>query len=168
MDVGGTAKIFESVRITVGDNYRFAGGKTEAFSHASLANRTAALVHEPRGDVDSAACAVVLVVVDDQGTFVPAPVGVGEDVFVDVAVAVPEIVQREVGTARKDMPPLQQRCNLALVARDQILVRPLIHLRLFELHAVALAIAFNLAMPQHRQPRSQERHVGKESRYRWS
>ena len=97
-------------------------------------------------------CAVVLVVVDDERALAAEAVGVGEDVFVDVAIAVPEVVEGEVGAAGEDVALLEQRSDLALVAGDQVFVGPLLHLGLLELHAVALGEAFDLAVAEHGQP----------------
>ncbi len=73
-----------------------------------------AFVHEAGGDVDGAAGGVVLVVVEDEGALVVEAVGVGEDVLVDCAVAVPEVVEGEVGAAGEDVALLEQRRDLAL------------------------------------------------------
>ena len=95
--------------------------------------------------------AVVLVVVEDKGALARSAVGVGEDVFVDCAVARPEVVESEVGAVGKDAAVLEQRGDLALVARDEALVGPLVHLGRLELHAVALGEAFDLAVAEHGQ-----------------
>ena len=101
--------------------------------------------------MDGSARALVLVVVEDKRALVAVAVGVGEDVLVDFAVAVPEVVEGEVGAAGEDVALGQQRSDLALVARDQALVGPLVEHRLLELHAVALGESLDLAMREHGQ-----------------
>jgi hypothetical protein len=49
------------------------------------------------------------------------------------------------------MAVLEQRRDLALVARDEAFVGPLVHLGLLELHAVALGEALDLAVAEHGQ-----------------
>ena len=68
-----------------------------------------------------------------------------------MAVAVPEIVEGEVGAAREYVALFEQRRDLALVAGDQIFVGQLVHLGGLELHSIALAEAFDLAVAEHGQ-----------------
>ena len=77
--------------------------------------------------------------------------------LVDAAVVGDEVVQQEVARLGEPRPAMEQREDLALVAFDQPRVRSLVERRAAELHAVLLAEALDLAVPQHRQP-GQRRH----------
>ena len=151
VQVAGAAQVLQAVAVAAGQNHRFAGGQTQSVGETALAQHAAGLVHERRGDVNCPACAVVLVVVENQRTLVAVAVGVGKDVLVHLAAAVPEVVERELGAAGEDVSLGQQRRDLALVARDQAFVGPLVQPRLLELHAVALGKALDLAVAEHRQ-----------------
>jgi hypothetical protein len=103
VDVSGAAEIFEAVVVAIGEDDGAGSGQHEAFGEAALAQVAGALVHEARRDVDGAARGVVAVVVDDERALAAAAVGVGEDVLIDSAIAVPEIVEGEVRAAGEDV-----------------------------------------------------------------
>ena len=65
--------------------------------------------------------------------------------------AVPEVVEGEVGAAGEDVSLGQQGRDLSLVARDEALVGPLVEHCLLELHAVALGESLDLAVGEHGQ-----------------
>src|SRR5512133_2028628 len=95
----------------------------------------------------------VAIMKDHQRALVAAPIGERIHVFVDTAVIGIEVVKQEIVDLGKDVPAVQQRRDLALVAAFQPLVTHFIALCPSELHPVALTEAFHLSMAEHRQSR---------------
>ena len=93
----------------------------------------------------------VPVVIEDERPRSAAPVGVRVDVLVDPAAVGRQVVQRELVGLGEVPAPAQQRHDLALVARDQPLVRALVQRGAPELHAVLLGEALELPVAEHRQ-----------------
>ena len=71
-----------------------------------------------------------------------------------------EVVQQEVGRLGEPGPLVEQREDLALVARDQPRVGLLVEHRPPELHAVLLAEALDLPVAEHRQAGQGRQHRG--------
>ena len=103
---------------------------------------------------DPAGRVAVPVVVHDERPRRPGAVGVREHVLVDATRVVLEVVEQEVGGLGEVAAPVEDRDDLALVARDEPLVHGLLHRRPPELHAVLLGEALELAVPEHRQARA--------------
>ena len=68
-----------------------------------------------------------------------------------MAIAIPKVVEGEVGAAGEYVTLFEQRGNLALMACHEVFVWRLVHTRLLELHAVALGESFDLAVAEHGQ-----------------
>ena len=152
VEVGGAAQVIEAGdAVAPGDGDAFVELQAEALGEIALAELAGALIHGGGRDVDSAAGALVGVVVEDDAALVTEAVGVGEDVFVDRPVLVPEVVEGEVFAFGEDAAVLEQGGDLSLVALDEVFARPLVHLGLLVLHAVALGVAFDLAVAEHGQ-----------------
>ena len=93
----------------------------------------------------------VAVIEDHQCTLVAVAVGVGEDILIDRAVALEEVVEEEVGALRKEPAAMQQRGNLAFVALDEPVVGGFVVAGALVLHAVLFGEAFDLAVAEHGQ-----------------
>jgi hypothetical protein len=93
----------------------------------------------------------VVVVNEDEAAAVATPVGVGVDVLVDRAVVALGIVEAEIGRAGERRAAPQERDDRPGEVVGMRLVDGLVPTRLPELHPVALAEAFDLAVAQHRQ-----------------
>ncbi len=112
-----------------------------------------ALHREPDRATDPAARLGVPVVVDDQRALASGAVRVGEDVLVDVPGRGDQVVQQEVAHLGEEVPAVQQREELPLVASHQPVVGLLVPVGAAVLHPVLLGVALHLAVPEHRQPR---------------
>ena len=80
------------------------------------------------------------------------PVRIGEHCFIDARRLGDQVVEQEVVRLREPGAPVEEREDLALVALDEPGVGLLVEHRPTELHAVLLAEALDLPVPEHRQP----------------
>ena len=120
-------------------------------AHASLAVRVPSV--EPDGIADRAARLGVPVVVDDERAFTAgSDIRVGEDVLVDRAAVVDDVVQPEAVCAGEAGAAVEEREDRPFVVRQQALVDRLVDLGPAELHAVLLGEPLDLAVAEHRQP----------------
>ena len=95
---------------------------------------------------------------DREGALVTGAIGPGEDVFVDLAVFTPEIEEGEVCAFGEHVAIFEERCDLALVAFDEVLVRGLVVAGTLVLHAVLFGKGFYLAVAEHGKARKGGHH----------
>ncbi len=147
--------------IAISQNQRLIPSNVQPLGQTALPQLARALVHRRRRNMNRPVRRSVAVVVKNNRPLTSVAVRVRKHVLIHRAVPVPEVVQHKVRALCEDPPPLQQRRNLMIVPRDQRLIRPLLHLGLLVLHAVALGVTLHLSMRKHRQPRQrrqQRRH----------
>ena len=109
------------------------------------------LAGEGDGIFDKAFRVAVAVVVKHQGVVILTVVGVGEYVFIHVAVAVGEVIQDEIADFGKALALVQEREDLAFVAVQQALIYLFIPVGPFVFHAVLFRETFQLSVAEHRQ-----------------
>src|SRR4051812_35598216 len=133
------------------DIHRAIVRKTERLSHRSLPQRLRTFVHVPCGLANPSARVGVAIVEDNECTVVPATVGERVDVLVHVTGVRIEVIEKEILHFGKQGTSMQERRNLALMARNQPGIDALVLVRAAEFHSVFLPEAFDLAMSEHRQ-----------------
>ncbi len=98
------------------------------------------------------------VVVDHERPLVAGPVGVGEDVLVDVSRIVHDVVEPEVANLGEQAPAMDEGEELPFVAGDESLVGPLVPRGATKLHAVLLGEPLDLPVAEHREARHRDQH----------
>ncbi len=140
-----------AVDIPEDDIIFFAAAQIQTLAQAALAHLAAGFVHIASRSLDPAAGFGVFVVINNQGAFMPETVGIGENIFVNVAFRGENIVEQEVFNLGEQVTATHERVDNALVVRHQAFVGFFVPVGAAVFHPVFLVIAFNLTVTDHRQ-----------------
>src|SRR5580698_9609083 len=108
VEIRRAAEVFEAVGgVAIGEKDGAIVRQSEAIGEASLPEMAGGFVDGGRREVNGAACAPVAVVVEYDCALAVVAVRIGEDVFIDGAVIVPEIVEDKVGALGEESAVLE-------------------------------------------------------------